>query len=332
MAAGRKVELSRDLLRCSKVAKVFPESDRPISSISFNDTGDYCVTAGEDDSLNLYNCKEGTVSSTLYSKKYGVTLARFTHHKNNLIYASTKENDTLRYLSVHDNKYIRYFEGHKKRVIAVEMSPIDDTVMTSSLDQTVRLWDLRSSTCQGVLHGEGKTLAAFDPQGLVFAVGNNCDKIRVYDLRDYTKGPFATWAVEDAQYTPGRLPEWTSLKFTPDGKQLVVTTTADIIYILDAFDGKLLQRLVGHSGTDDTSSCGEEVCITPDAQFVMAGGRDSHLRIWDLNQQDAVMDNQPLATLPTPHKTAIKIVGYNPSNAMAVTGARGLDFWLPSLP
>lgn len=36
------------------------------------------------------------------------------------------------------------------RVIAVEMSPVNDTVMTSSLDQTVRLWDLRSSTCQVV--------------------------------------------------------------------------------------------------------------------------------------------------------------------------------------
>jgi hypothetical protein len=70
-----------------------------------------------------------------------VTLARFTHHKNNVIYASTKEDgnikifkhgidklthriylyiyllDTLRYLSVYDNKYIRYFRGHKKRFI-----------------------------------------------------------------------------------------------------------------------------------------------------------------------------------------------------------------------
>ncbi|KAG1059729.1 hypothetical protein G6F42_028210 [Rhizopus arrhizus] len=89
--ASRKVELSRELLVASKVAKLFPESDKPMSSISFNDTGEYCVTAGDDDSLNVYNCKEGTVRSTLYSKKYGVTLARFTHHKNNVIYASTKE-------------------------------------------------------------------------------------------------------------------------------------------------------------------------------------------------------------------------------------------------
>lgn len=63
MASARKVELSRELLSASKVAKVFPESDRPMTSISFNDTGEYCVTAGDDDSLNVYNCKEGTYVS-----------------------------------------------------------------------------------------------------------------------------------------------------------------------------------------------------------------------------------------------------------------------------
>ncbi|KAI8094826.1 Hydantoinase B/oxoprolinase-domain-containing protein [Gilbertella persicaria] len=252
--------------------------------------------------------------STLYSKKYGVTLARFTHHKNNVIYASTKEDDTLRYLSIHDNKYIRYFRGHKKRVTAVEMSPIDDTLMTSSLDQTVRLWDLRSSTCQGVLHGEGKTMAAFDPQGLVFAVGTNHDTIRVYDCREYTNGPFATWPIPDTGV------EWTSLKFTPDGKKIIITTVGDVLYVIDAFEGTLLQRLVGHVGPQHPSTCGEEVCVTPDARYVMAGGRDGQLRIWDLNKQE----NMPFATLQTPHKHSLKIVGHNPMHAMCVTGSSEL--------
>lgn len=73
----------------------------------------------------------------LYSKKYGVHLARFTHKSSTIIYASTKGNgaqfrlvyfrrmlklivpvnrsDDIRYLSLHDNNYLRYFKGHKKR-------------------------------------------------------------------------------------------------------------------------------------------------------------------------------------------------------------------------
>ena len=52
---------------------------------------------------------------TLYSKKYGVDLIRFTHAVNTVIYTSNKVDDTIRYLSLHDNKYIRYFPGHTKK-------------------------------------------------------------------------------------------------------------------------------------------------------------------------------------------------------------------------
>jgi WD40 repeat protein len=163
---------------------------------------------------------------------------------------------------------------------------------------------------------------AIDPQGLVFAVGTNCNTIRVYDFREYTQGPFATWNVEDAQFSPGQLPEWTSLKFSSDGKRLIVTTLSDTIYVLDAFEGRLLQRLVGHAGPN-ALSCGEEVCITPDARFVIAGGRDNCVRYWDLNSKENI-DNQPFATLPTPHKNGIKLAGYNPLNAMSITGGEEL--------
>ena len=52
---------------------------------------------------------------TLYSKKYGVDMIRFTHAVNTVIYTSNKMDDNIRYLSLHDNKYIRYFSGHTKK-------------------------------------------------------------------------------------------------------------------------------------------------------------------------------------------------------------------------
>ncbi|KAG0746712.1 hypothetical protein G6F57_007732 [Rhizopus arrhizus] len=324
-----KLELTRELLGTLKTSKLYEEYNGPISSISFNDEGDVCLTTAQDDSLKMYNCIEGILQNTLFSKKYGATLARYTHHRNNVIYASTKEDDTLRYLSLYDNKYIRYFRGHKKRVTAVEMSPIDESFLTSSLDETVRLWDLRSSTGQGVIHAQGKTLAAFDPQGLVFAVGINCNTVCMYDCREYARGPFATWKVEDSFYSRENLPEWSSLKFTPDGKCLIITTVGSIIYVLDSYTGNLLQRLVGHSGPDNALlSCGEEVSVSPDARFVMAGGKDSYLRFWDLYQRDEI-NCSPFITLSTPHKKGIHVASFAPSHAVIVTGGSELAMWLP---
>lgn len=65
-----------------------------VTSLDFDDTGEFCIAAGDDETLQLYDCKLGKHNKTLYSKKYGCHLARFTHTQSNVIYASTKENGT----------------------------------------------------------------------------------------------------------------------------------------------------------------------------------------------------------------------------------------------
>ncbi len=147
------------------------------------------------------------------SQKYGVDLVRFSHARNAAVHASTKVDDDLRYLSLHDNKFIRYFKGHKKKVIALEMSPVDDTFMSGSLDNSVRLWDLRSSSCCGIMQVQGKPVLSFDPEGLVFAVGVQSEMVKLYDLRSYDKGPFATFKMPRETKC-----EWTGLRFSPHGK------------------------------------------------------------------------------------------------------------------
>lgn len=58
---------------------------------------------------------------TFYSKKYGISHPRFTHRANNIIHASTKEDDGIRYHSMHENTYISYFKGHTARWVAARL-------------------------------------------------------------------------------------------------------------------------------------------------------------------------------------------------------------------
>ena len=58
--------------------------------MDYDDSGELAIVSRTDDTLQIYNCKEGKHAKELRSQKYGAHLARFTHHSSSIIYASTK--------------------------------------------------------------------------------------------------------------------------------------------------------------------------------------------------------------------------------------------------
>jgi COMPASS component SWD2 len=42
----------------------------------------------------------------------------------------------------------------------------------------------------------GRPVAAFDPEGLIFAAGINSESVKLYDLRSFDKGPFSSFKLQ----------------------------------------------------------------------------------------------------------------------------------------
>ncbi|OSX57840.1 hypothetical protein POSPLADRAFT_1076275 [Postia placenta MAD-698-R-SB12] len=321
---------------------------RHITGISFDDRGDQVVTASEDETFRLQ-------IKTLHSKKYGVDLPRFTHKNTAIVHASTKEDDTVRYHSLHDNKYLQYFKGHKARVVSLEVSPIDDGFMSGSMDKTVRLWDLRSPTCRGLLNLPASPIVAYDASGLVFAVAvNRYQRILLYDQANFDKAPFLVITLDDPTLAlisfPPRAIYMTSLTFSSNGKYLLVGCSGDAHYIVDAFEGHLLAKLEGHVGLErrrlgtpigiepQRGISGEEVSWTPDSRFVISGSLDGKVVLWDVQklpekQGDVDPKSPPLRLQPLVnlegHPGPSRCARFNPRFAMMVTAGAELAFWLP---
>lgn len=235
-----KMKLADPVVRSFRVAKVFRENTDKINAIDFSSNGEHLISCSEDDQIVIYDCDKGTQTRTVNSKKYGVDLIHFTHSQNTAIHSSTKVDDAIRYLSLHDNKYLRYFPGHTKKVISLCISPVEDSFLSGSMDKTLRLWDLRSPNCQGVMHLSGRPIAAYDPEGLIFAAGVNSESIKLYDLRSFDKGPFVTFKLNQEREC-----EWTGLKFSRDGKTILISTDGQVIRLVDAFHGTPLQTFTG---------------------------------------------------------------------------------------
>ena len=131
------------------VGKTFKDNTAKINSLDFSKEGDFLITASDDESLHIYNTVSGKKHKSIFSKKYGVDLIRFTHHSSSVICASKNSwDESLRYLSLHDNRYLRYFKGHRDKVVSLALSPTSDFFISGSLDNTIRLWDLNSNSCQ----------------------------------------------------------------------------------------------------------------------------------------------------------------------------------------
>merc|ERR1712168_862901 len=245
-----RMRITENTVQSFKVAKIFRENTDKINSVTFSQSGEFLISSSNDDSIVIYDCVQGNPKRTLNSKKYGVDLIQLTHNNETAVHASTKVDDTIRYLSLHDNKYIRYFPGHTKKVTTLCMSPVDDTFLSGSLDKTLRLWDLRSNNCSGIMNLPSRPVAAFDPEGLIFATGINSECIKLYDLRSYDKGPFSNFLVDSTTSTSTEkdAADWTGLKvkccsrlspflnsylqFSPDGRSILIYTNGTAIRLI----------------------------------------------------------------------------------------------------
>ncbi|PWN53906.1 WD40 repeat-like protein [Violaceomyces palustris] len=344
------IPLTPALLSTFKPAKVFNdrvEKGKSVTSISFDDRGEHCVTSSDDETLQLYNCRTGKHVKSINSKKYGVHLARFTHRSSTVIYASTKEDDTIRYHSLHDNKFLQYFKGHKKKVVSLQMSPIDDTFLSGAVDDSVRLWDLRTPTSQGHLKVQGHPVVAYDLSGKVFAVAlNERAAVLLYDIRKFDQKPFLTVTVDDTAELsqismPPRVPVITSLEFNNQGHYLLVGTAGDVHYVVDSFTGEVRKRLVGHEGLERASDhpigmvpeagiSGQEVGWTPDGNYVVSGSATGQIFTWNVPETGGGLYQNvyPCAVL-SGHEGPSRVVGFNPRFAQLCSAGNQVAFWLP---
>jgi COMPASS component SWD2 len=109
---------------------------------------------------------------------------------------------------------------------------------------------------------------------MVFALALSNSQIRMYALGNPGSPPFLIQSLQDPVLNSP--PEWTKLSFSNDGKFLLISTKANVLYIVDAFNAQLIYRLTGHIN----SGVCLEARFTPDAKYVICGIRGfSHLRV-----------------------------------------------------
>ncbi|KAF6836025.1 WD repeat-containing protein [Colletotrichum plurivorum] len=359
LATSNTSQLS-DIISSFRPTKLFKRDDikdgRPqphVLSLDFDDPGELLMTSESDETIQIYNVKEGRRDKSLLSKKYGVKLARFTHTSSSILYASTKQNDQIRYLATHDNSFIRYFEGHEKSVTDIAVHPGADNFISCSQDNTVRLWNVSTKQWCGQLFLNTPYLATYDPSGQIFAVASpSSGSVLLYDCRNYDRAPFATFdLIEAGRHVDSQfvVRGWTKLEFSNDGKHILVGTRGSGHFLLDAFDGSLKAFLRKPEGGTRRTAAGEtttnnvngapkadqasiessgDCCFSVDGRYVLSGSKKDVL-VWDTltppqNEAKAINPNWTLED-----KREASVIAFNPRYNFFATADQEVVFWLP---
>ena len=188
--------------------------------------------------------------------------------------------------------------AHAGDVVSTAFSPSGDRLVTSSADQTVRIWDSTTGQQLDLRRFEGGVQdARFSPDGKTVLVLTSGGALTVFPPGK-----------------PGEVKELASrvsspITFNADGSRVAVTDTDDYaVRILDPVSGtRVLRTLTGNTDTINA------VEFSGDGRLVATAGQDGTARVWD------VATGSPVASLPG-HSSGVTQVAFRADRGAIATG------------
>ena len=156
--------------------------------------------------------------------------------------------------------------GHASGIFSANFSPDGKQIVSTSGDNSLKLWDLSGNCLQTFIgHTNGVLSANFSPDGKQIVSASLDNSLKLWDLSGNCLQTFIG-------HTNGVL----SANFSPDGKQIVSTSGDNSLKLWD-LNGNCLQTFIGH--TSEVWSAN----FSPDGKQIVSASFDNSLKLWDLS-------------------------------------------------
>jgi WD40 repeat protein len=278
-------------------------------SIAFAPDGRSLVFASEKDKVTLWSIAEGKAIRSFEDTNPSVTLSP----DGKWLVCSGDGNSTAKVweLATGRNKHTLH------AAFGAVFSPDSRLVATGGVHGTVRLWDVETGAEIRSFQGHTSLImnVAFSPDGKRLASASADKTVRIYSLE-----PKAAILSQDARLLTESDMNWLRIRFTADGRNLVVNSRRQIgilnaatgeklrtiecdglrvavsrdgrllgcgaprhqVKVIDCNNGKIVRLFSGH--TDDVNS----VAFSADGRHIASASDDGTVRLWNIPTGEAV--------------------------------------------
>jgi WD40 repeat protein len=203
---------------------------------------------------------------------------------------------------------LQTLRGHQSSVNAVAFSPDGKTLLSGSLDNTLKLWDTSGNLLKTLRGHQGYVRAvAFSPDGKTLLSGSTDNTLKLWD----TSGKLL-------QTLRGHQGYVVAVAFSPDGKTLLSGSEDNTLKLWDT-SGKLLKTLRGHQRSVQGSVT--DVAFSPDGKTLLSGSWDNTLKLWDTSGK--------LLQALRGHQDSVTDVAFSPDGKTLLSGSydKTLKLW-----
>ncbi|MEG4288978.1 AAA-like domain-containing protein [Microcoleus sp. C2C3] len=189
------------------------------------------------------------------------------------------------------------FTGHQATTFRLAISPDSETIASSSMDNTVKLWK-RDGTLQATFANNGFVWRmAFSPDSKLLAGASGDGTVRLWQ-QDGTSwaGPKLLHALK------GHSTELSGLAFSPDGETLAASGENNTVKLWNK-NGTLLTTL-------DDGAAVQSLAFSPDGEILVSGNGEGTIHLWKKDGQG--WDKAKLLQTFPGHPATIRDIDFSP--------------------
>lgn len=241
-----------------------------VKDVSFSPDGTILASASADNTVKLWNAKDGILLATLTGHNDNVLSVSFS--PDGKILASTGRDGTIKLWNVKSGTLVQTFTGHRDRLASISYSPDGKLLVTGSLKGTVGIFNVNSGKLIQTSHGNSEPIpgVSFSPDGKLFASASFDHTLKLWNVDDGSLVKILT----------GHRNKLSSVSFSPNGKMIASASFDRTIKLWNVDDGSLVQTLEGHLAPV------KSVSFSPDGRIIASASEDSTVKLWDLEERE----------------------------------------------